>query len=79
MIRSTYHATVVYRRYTTVNIGCIAAAGGGGGGAVVVAAAAAAGAVVVAAAGAGAATTSLFNVNADQQFDQTSIATTDSN
>ena len=77
MIRSTYHATVVYRRYTTVNIGCIAAAGGGG--AVVVAAAAAAGAVVVAAAGAGAAATSLFNVNADQQFDQTSFATTDSN
>jgi hypothetical protein len=77
MIRSTYHATVVYRRYTTVNIGCIAAAGGGG--AVVVAAAAAGGAVVVAAAGAGAAATSLFNVNADQQFDQTSIATTDSN
>ena len=77
MIRSTYHATVVYRRYTTVNIGCIAAAGGGG--AVVVAAAAAGGAVVVAAAAAGAAATSLFNVNADQQFDQTSIATTDSN
>ena len=77
MIRSTYHATVVYRRYTTVNIGCIAAAGGGG--AVVVAAAAAGGAFVVAAAGAVAAATSLFNVNADQQFDQTSIATTDSN
>ena len=26
MVRSTYHATVVYHRYTTVDIGCSAAA-----------------------------------------------------